>query len=173
MTTPENLRQAEKWQPITDGYFEISNLGRIRRISTEHIWTSSPNRKGYLWIRLSLPGKRRVSRVIHRLVLETFRGPPLPGQSADHINEDITDNRLTNLEWVTSLENTRRATSRGVYRGENNGRAKVTEADVRIIRRLRWETGQSYATLAKLFGISKSQVLRIVNGQRWNLPGTD
>jgi len=36
---------------------------------------------------------------VHRLVLETFVGPCPPGEETCHINGDVSDNRLENLEW--------------------------------------------------------------------------
>lgn len=60
-------------------------------------------------------------------------------------------------------------------RGESNGRAKLTESDVRLIRAL-FKENQQYVKLAretsqtaigKKFGISKNQVGKIVSGQDW------
>jgi hypothetical protein len=59
---------------------------------------------GYLTVDLAHGGKISKKR-IHRLMAEAF----IPGGSADlevnHINEDRTDNRLENLEWVTHRGN--------------------------------------------------------------------
>lgn len=161
----------ETWQQVRDWPYEVSDLGRIRSTRTGRIWQPRPNRKGYLWLRLRLNDGQRASRAVHRLVLETFKPSHLAEQVTDHINGDKTDNRLINLEWVTVSENNRRAASRGAYRGEQNGRAKLSEQDVRTLRSLRWQTGQSYSALARLFNISNSQAKRIINGERWQLHG--
>ena len=52
-------------------------------------------------------GKQKKAEV-HRLVLESFVGWLLPGCECEHLNGDKTDNRLTNLEWVTGEVNRRR-----------------------------------------------------------------
>lgn len=44
---------------------------------------------------------------VHRLVLETFVGPCPEGYEADHRNRDRSDNRLSNLRYVTRAENQR------------------------------------------------------------------
>lgn len=44
---------------------------------------------------------------VHRLVLETFVGPCLEGYEADHRNRNRSDNRLSNLHYVTRAENQR------------------------------------------------------------------
>lgn len=50
--------------------------------------------------------------------------------------------------------------------GERNPAAKMTQADVDELRRLRGE-GWSYSRLMKRFKIGKTQVARIVRGQSW------
>lgn len=50
--------------------------------------------------------------------------------------------------------------------GESNGRAKLTEHSVRAIREL-YGTGPTKAALAKLFGVSESQIRRVISRERW------
>jgi hypothetical protein len=61
----------------------------------------TPNREGYEVIHLN-----RHSFLVHRLVMTTFVGPRPPGQETRHLNGDKTDNRLVNLCYGTSQENT-------------------------------------------------------------------
>lgn len=51
-------------------------------------------------------------------------------------------------------------------KGEANHNSKITEDDVRTIRKLRAE-GQSVASVTKQFGISKRQVWMITSGKSW------
>ena len=53
-------------------------------------------------------------------------------------------------------------------RGERHGQAKLTEADVRAMRRLRIDGHMPYLTLARAFGVSPSTVGRIINGKIWS-----
>lgn len=50
-------------------------------------------------------------------------------------------------------------------RGESNGRAVMTKKSVEAIRELR--SVMSISGLAEQFGVSKSQIHRIVTGQQW------
>ena len=49
------------------------------------------------------------SRYCHHLIYETFVGPRTPGMHIDHINGNILDWSLENLEQVTPQENCKRA----------------------------------------------------------------
>ena len=63
------------------------------------------DKDGYLYVNLRFEGVSRNER-IHRLVLEHFVG--ISDLVVDHLNGNKEDNRLQNLEYVTSQENTRR-----------------------------------------------------------------
>jgi hypothetical protein len=55
-------------------------------------------------------------------------------------------------------------------RGEKNSRAKLTEEQVREIRRRYergWRTAQSGGVLAREFGVSPSTISQIVRGKHW------
>jgi len=107
----------ETWKDIPDyeGYYQASNLGRIR--SLERVVKSSKNRSrtvverilvlsydtyGYKIINLNKEGKSCTNKV-HRLVMLTFMGES--NLEVDHINGIRDDNRLCNLRYCTQREN--------------------------------------------------------------------
>ncbi len=57
--------------------------------------------------------------------------------------------------------------SAGSQPGEKNPAAKLTQERVEEIRRARADEGLSYSQLVARFGVSKSQVARIVKGESW------
>jgi HNH endonuclease/NUMOD4 motif len=111
-------QQPEEWRPIPgfDGY-EASDRGRIRS-KKSYGWKIM---KGYRMRRLKsvgFPGKvvkgkvsgvlinlRGRVRLVHRLILLTFRGPCPPGMQACHWDDVATNNRLSNLRWDTQVAN--------------------------------------------------------------------
>src|SRR5882672_10110237 len=70
-------------------------LGAPRQLKTHQ------NGAGYHVVNLDVGGKNQ-SRLVHRLVLETFRGPPPPGYSGCHYPDtNKSNNRIENLRWDT------------------------------------------------------------------------
>lgn len=117
----------EIWKDVTiNTNYEVSNLGRVRakarnvptknggfRKKKEHYLTQT-NYHGYLHVGFLVKGKL-VSPLVHRLVMHAFVGEkPYPEWEIDHINGNSLDNRLENLEYVSSSENTKRSYSLGL-----------------------------------------------------------
>ena len=77
------------------------------------------------------------TKLIHRLVLETFVGPCPPGMECRHLDGNPSNNSLKNLCWGTRLENMQDAARQGAMkRGEEHWKAKMTAVKVRRIRKL-------------------------------------
>ena len=117
--------QVEIWKPISGyrGYYEVSNLGRVRSV-TRLIERTDPNnskkkrmftykgklihfwitKKGYLRCSLCIDGKA-AKHLIHRLVAKEFVENKDDKKQVNHINCVKADNRVENLEWCTNYEN--------------------------------------------------------------------
>ena len=107
----------ETWATVPgfDGYYEASDKGRIRSIDRfvnrnghkmhriGQIMTPRTMPNGYQTVMLRKDGVAKRSYV-HRVIAMTFLGTPY-GMEVNHINENKTDNRLSNLEWLTRSDN--------------------------------------------------------------------
>ncbi|MDD5458381.1 MAG: HNH endonuclease [Phycisphaerae bacterium] len=122
---------------------------------------------GYRYITLYFAGKAR-SRKVSVLVCELFVGPKPNGpgrQECRHKNGNRLDDRADNLEWGSSAENAIDREHHGrTRRGENNGFAKLTDAQVAEIMSLKGKLSQSQ--IGRRFGISQVHAGRILNGNR-------
>ena len=148
--------------------FEVSNLWRIRsyRYNTPKIITNiHPNTSWYLIYQFKYKWKR-VSLLVHRMVMEGFYWPPKDWLQVNHKNWIKTDNRLENLEYITHQENINQAIkweSHHFYNKtwQNHPRSKLVLQkwrDNKVIKE--WESAN---LAAKHFNWNRSHISRAIN----------
>ena len=95
--------ESEQWRAV-EGYpgYEVSNLGRV--VGSRGELTPARLPKGYLMVNLCKNGKQK-PHYIHRLVAQAFIPNPENKPQVNHIDGDKNNNRVSNLEWATYLEN--------------------------------------------------------------------
>ncbi len=124
------------WKPIPnhEGY-EVSDSGDVRswlpRNGSGGL-ASSPRLLTILpfadrpYLRVSLRGK---TRRVHQLVLEAFVGPCPAGHIVMHIDDDPTNNALSNLRYGTPQDNSDDMVNKGrSCKGESHYKALVDDA---------------------------------------------
>ena len=177
----------KKWKWISgyEGKYRIYKKGcvKAKRRYTRKEWQNGEARenawfslkpgidhKGYFYVGLWLHSKARTFR-IHRLVLDAYVGPRPKNKQCRHLNGDKTDNRLSNLKWGTGKRNCedrrRHGRTKGAHKGEKHHFAKLTNKQVRKLRRLH-KTGQYLQKeLAIIFGLSGGSVSEIVRYRKY------
>lgn len=95
----------EEWKEIDnfDGYY-ISNKGRVYSDKRNIFIKLKVDKNGYKQVKLSNKGKKYYFQV-HRLVAKAFIPNPENKPQVNHIDEDKSNNMVSNLEWVTAKEN--------------------------------------------------------------------
>ena len=104
----------ERWLPVVgwEGWYEVSDLGRVRRAAPGkrttpgRLRTPSVDPRGYHRVRLSRGSSTSQSTTkIHRLVAAAFLGPCPPGTEVGHKDGTPGHDAVGNLEYVTHQEN--------------------------------------------------------------------
>ena len=191
--------EKEIWKEISiNTNYLVSNLGRVKskerlipykngyRLKKEHILTPY-NNHGYYHVGFNVEGKL-VNPLIHKLVMNAFIGErPYPEWEIDHINGNSLDNRLENLQYVTSSENTQRAYKLGLQDKKKlslvNKNRKATPEEIAYIkhqfnlegRTLKGRKNKEfYQRMADKFGYSDPQsIYRIILGRTNKYFGED
>jgi hypothetical protein len=172
----------EQWRTII-GFedYEASDSGRIRSkpfmrsdkngrryssrgtVLTEMVQAG----KGYKRVNVYRGGKM-FQLGVHCLVCRAFYGEP-HGRYVNHIDFDVTNNDVSNLEYVTAAENIRHSANHGRLpgkKGSANPAAKLSANEVlRIADRIRdYEDDQ---TIARTYGVCRGAITAIRLGKTW------
>lgn len=166
----------EVWKPIPafEGHYEVSNFGRVRSVdrTIEYVdgrkprffsgGVKPPYKKdnGYLSVTL-YKNRRGTTRYIHRLVLLAFADTKNTDTlEVNHKDGDKGNNRLDNLEWVSSSENKIHAVNTGLHKSIR----KLTDEDIQYIRNNPNNLMQK--ELAKMFGVTRGHISMIRTGKK-------
>lgn len=138
------------------------------------LWERSFNGFGYPFIvdprkpihRAAMP---RVG--VHRLVCEVLHRPMLDEEHARHLCHNRACVNPIHLVPGSASDNVQDSVRAGHYiftRGSGNGRAKMSEADVLLLRRefRRFTAGETAKWAAK-FGVDPSNIREAVAGRSW------
>ena len=147
----------EIWKDIKgyEGLYQVSNLGRVKRVATNRILKQAKHHGGYMLVRLSKNGKPHTCTV-HRLAAQAFIPNPENKPQVNHIDEDKTNNMIPNLEWVTAKEN--------VNHGTRNER---TSKKVKAIDIANGEWNEYYSTheCARQLDLNQGSIVSCLKGK--------
>lgn len=160
----------EIWKDI-DGYeglYQVSNLGRVKSSKHDIILKTYSNR-GYHQVQLS-KNNIKSNKTIHRLVAQAFIPNPDNKPQVNHIDEDKTNNKVSNLEWVTAKENSNHGT-RGIRIGVASGKTRS-----KAVKAIKVTNGvtlnfESAAQCAKALSVSQGNVTRTLKGRSKTVGG--
>lgn len=119
----------EVWKPIEnyEGYYEISNTGKIKSLERKANTKNSSSRKVnsrdikltnngmYYVVGLAKSGRTR-QHYVHRLVAQAFIPNPENLKFVNHKDGDKLNNKVDNLEWCTIEYNNRHAFKNGLIK---------------------------------------------------------
>lgn len=169
----------EQWKAVAgyEGIYEVSDLGSIRSLDRKNSLGRSikgralkPAGVRYLKVVLYVEGKRRTVTV-HRLVAEAFIGIP-QGMHVDHIDGDKHNNRLSNLQVLSQLENQQK------YLRTVAGYSQSSDYEGLALISPEGEVVPYFMGLPNKFGLKRTDLYRVLRGERkshkgWRLSTTD
>lgn len=167
----------EQWRNVPDyeGLYQVSNKGRVR--SLDHIVPGSRGGErlvrgkvlkqtksgNYFCVHLSKKGKSKVLNT-HEIVAFSFLGKRPKGYHIHHKDGNSYNNIPQNLEYLSPFAHAQTVQRRV---GEENGFSKLTEGDVRQIRKL-WNSNElTQEEIANMFGIEQMAVSSIIRKKTW------
>ncbi len=179
-------QEVEKWKPIKnyEGIYEISSLGRVRSYyeinnslgqirktnTVSKFKTLSTDMDGYKRVNLYAKDKglKPVNKSVHILVLNAFIGECPKDKEGSHLDGDITNNRLSNLQWENHLDNESRKIIHGTRpMGEKHKSSKLTETDILDIRNSYIKYKVTQKQLAEKYNVCENNIYLIVNNKAW------
>ena len=159
----------ENWKQINHIY-EVSNTGLVRNYLTGRILKQQSNQNGQITVLLSDNGKdKRI--LVSRLVAKAFIPNPNNYPKVMHMDDNPANNNVDNLMWGTQKMNMHDMIAKG------RSKRVITDDMVKFIRQNHYKVVNQYETipngkytstqLAKMFGVSKSAILPILNFKRY------
>ena len=156
-----------EWKPIKDfdGYF-INELGEVKSTraykgTKERILKGSKNQQGYKIITMIKDGKV-YTKTLHRLLAITYIPNPYDYPCINHIDGNILNNSLDNLEWCTYGHNEKEAYRLGLKQSRIKPKKVVRlDKDYKILN-----VFDSLQQIKKYLGFSAGNIGEVCNKHR-------
>ena len=151
----------EIWKDIKDyeGLYQVSSFGRVKSFYTNRILKGSEDSWGYLQVKLYKNGIKS-NKKMHRLVAQSFIPNPENKPEVNHIDENKTNNKLSNLEWSTAKENSNH--------GTRTERMAKTRSIPIIATNIKTGESQEFygaAECARQSGLDNSHIAKVLKGR--------
>ena len=138
--------------------YVVHSDGRVERKDGKGFYKLGKDGAGYVLFTIT-EGRKTIQRTrLHRVVWEAFNGKIPQGMEVDHMDDDRSNNDLSNLRLLT--------------KGQNISRAKrlLSNKQMETIKYLK-SLGYRQVDIAEEVGCSQPLVSRVLNGKKyeWNI----
>lgn len=156
----------ENWKDVVgfEGYYEVSDLGNVRRKGKSNNLAKVIDKDGYV-VHCFCVKAKRTNVMVHQMVNEAFNGPRPTGMLTRHKDSTRSNNVPNNLLWGTPADNSKDMTDQERQaRGVKQGLAKLNDQAVREIR----ACSETEASMAKRYGVSPGTINSVKSGRTWS-----
>lgn len=154
----------EVWMQVKgfEGLYEISNTYKIISLIKQRLLKIS-NKDGYGVVRITDYDNKPHMKRVHVLMAIAFIPNPNNYPLVRHLDDNKSNNTLSNLAWGTKSENALDAIKNKKAKvSENHHRAKLSSQNILDIKRM-FNEGKTREELANLFGVSKRHISAVKN----------
>ena len=164
--------QLELWAsmaPLSLSNYYISTLGKMRNIKTNKLVIGSIQKTtGYRSMHLTNDQNQKFTVNLHRLVASIFCAINDPECTiVDHINRDRSDNRASNLRWVTAKGNAENRDGSGPRKGKPICQYSPEGNVVKIWDRMGDAVIAIGSSTTEMCRACKTDIPYLVNGYFW------
>ena len=139
--------------------YEVSNLGKVRNIKSGKILKPHLRRDGYLVHGLWKNNKKK-NLYLHRIIATAFIDNPEAKPQVNHIDENKTNNDLSNLEWCTIRENINHGTRTNRVAEKRSKKVVQLDLDDNVLN-----VFKSMRQAGRETGIDASSIAKCCNGK--------
>ena len=157
----------EVWKDVEgyEGLYQVSTCGNLYSSYVKRKLQLSLDQYGYKQVILVNNGVRK-RHLLHRMVAQAFIPNPENKPQVNHLDENKTNNNVSNLEWVTSKEN--------INHGTRTERQICTQRIIQKSRPVICSNGVIYRSTreaSRLLGLDNSSLNKVLKGKRKTVGG--
>lgn len=147
------------WKAIegTNEMIEVSDDGQIRSLlrGEPYILKGSKDAKGYHRYSITVNRNKKTYK-LHREVAKAFIPNPDNLPQVNHKDGNKDNNNVSNLEWVTNIENCHHAIRNGLWDSVYAGSRRVNEKKKKAI--LGWYRGKETCYFKRFESVSEAEI---------------
>ena len=157
---------------ITREYY-VSNYGRVKSVHKEtghaREVKGTKGKGKLLTFTVKHKDKTYTTVYVHQAIARNFLEAEPDKKFIIHLDGDRMNNNVKNLKWVTLSEQAQWYNKIGIYNVKDPSKkhSKINSSQVRLIREYAQAGKTRKRIIAKRFGITTTQVNRILSGENW------
>lgn len=170
-----NKYQISNYGTIIRKSYSLTDKNNVLRTYKEKVISQSVNSSNYKKVILRDENGKGTNYYVHRLIAEHFIPNPENKEQVNHIDGNKWNNNISNLEWVTPSENSKKAFDVGLREISGYNKIKVAQTSRRFsseeVEQIKeyYSIGKTMKEIAEIYGCSDSVICNIINHKTYNI----